>query len=566
MRTIIRLAGIIVFAGLFFFQIDAQIPDRNRSLWAYDNIHIPPANAVNDKRDAVIVAVVDDAFRLSHKELKNFVYKNPLEIPGNQWDDDGNGYVDDVSGWDISDHDNDVSVPEGRDKVFFHGTYIAGIITKIATLHYGEKANECIKIMPVKVLPDQANRTYVRDGYKGIRYAMENGADIICLAWSGGNPGDEDLKIIREAYQKGILIIASAGNFNDEKIPNPALAPEVLAVSGVNTNYQKEEKSNYGMQVDIAAPATAVKGAHPEKDNAYIHDNGTSPAAALVAGCAAIILSKKEGLKPSDVKEALLNTATPFSGNFSTYGGKMGAGIVNLKNALDYITNDSDRSQYYSSLRSKGTIVADAQTPRNEWKINPEGGYHGFYLEPDISGIKKPEKHAFSIMVNDTVWNAYNLSQTPHRLFVPASSIIINMQNSRLKKRERFKINYYGKTIDSTKLYCSGTRYLNLQKGNVDDGSGENNYANCCSCKWIITVPPGKKIKFTFDKMDTQPNVDFVYLVDGKTAIPANIIAKFSGNNQPPVVFSRTNEVLVWFVTDNAVTAQGWQFHYETVE
>ena len=180
--------------------------------------------------------------------------------------------------------------------------------------------------------------------------------------------------------------------------------------------------------------------------------------------------------------------------------------------------------------------------------------------------IKKPEKHSFSIVVNDTVWNEYNLSKVPLQLFIPSSSLRVKVENTSFRKNDLLKISYQGKTIDSTRLYCSGTHYRNQVSGSIDDGSGENNYTNNCSCRWIITVPEGKRIKFTFDQMDTQPNIDFVYLVDGKTAIPENFIAKFSGQNIPPVVVSRTNEVLVWFVTDSSSTGQGWQFQYETLE
>jgi len=169
-------------------------------------------------------------------------------------------------------------------------------------------------------------------------------------------------------------------------------------------------------------------------------------------------------------------------------------------------------------------------------------------------------------MVNDSVWNSYNLSNIPPQIFVPSSSLKLVMESTSLRKKDLFKINFHGKTVDSTSLYCSDTRYLDLESGRIEDGSGENNYANKCSCRWIITVPPGKRIKFTFDQMDTQANVDYVYLVDGQTAIPENFIAIFSGQNIPPVVYSRTNEVLVWFVTDKSSTGQGWQLHYETVE
>ena len=420
--------------------------------------------------------------------------------------------------------------------------------------------------MPVKVLSDQANNTYLKDGYQGIKYAMENNADIICLAWSGGDPGPDELKIIEEAYKKGILLVSAAGNFNTEKISYPALSPLVLAVGGLTTDFQKEENSNFGDAIDISAPAWEVMGAHPEKDNAYIHDSGTSAATALVSGAAAILMSKKAGLNQYGVKEALLNAAKPFSTQFNTYGGKMGAGILNLESAIDYIEHPLSRNKHYSALRSKGSIVVTAQSVTQSWVVSPSGSYHGFYLTPQISGIKKPGKHAFSIIVNDTLWNEYVLANVPEQIYVPAQSLKVEMPDHKIKKNEVFQIDYYGKTVDSTTLYCRETKYLSQESGVVTDGSEGNHYANNCSCKWIISVPEGKKIKFTFTAMDSEPNVDYVYLVDGRIAIPENFIAKFSGQNLPPIIQSNSNEVLIWFVTDKITTGQGWQFHYETVK
>ncbi len=566
MKIAIRPASIIMLAGFFSLQSVAQTEPDNPDFWAFDSIHIPASNSTIDQQDPIIVAVVDDAFRLSHKALKEFIYRNPLEIPGNQFDDDGNGYADDEYGWDISDNDNDVSVPDGLDKVYYHGTYIASLITRVAGLHYGKEAGRRIKIMPVKVLSNQATRTYIRDGYKGIQYAMNNGADIICLAWSGGNPGPADLQILQEAHDKGILLIAAAGNFNEERVQYPASEPAVLAIAGINRKFLKEEHSSFGMKVDISAPAEHVQGAHPEKDNAYIYEKGTSAAAGLVTGCAAVILSKNEGLQPADVKNALLNASTPFDEHFSSFGGKMGAGVVHLEHAIDYVTRPSNRENHYSSLRSSGSISINKESRTRFWDINPAGGYQGFYLEPDISGIKKPEKHLLRIEVKDSIWNEYHLSNIPPRLFVPASSLRVTMLNTTFGKKDVLTIHYQGETVDSTRLYCRDTRYLDLESGHIDDGSGTNNYANNCSCKWIITAPAGKRIKFTFDQMDTQANVDYLYLVDGQTAIPENIIGLFSGQNIPPVVYSRTNEVLVWFVTDQDTNRQGWQFHYEFID
>ena len=551
-----------MLASYSYCNLNGQLTNEDIN-WAYQCVSIPEFKSEHDHLHSVIVAVVDDGFRLTHNELKGFGYRNPIEIPGNQLDDDGNGYVDDTFGWDISDHDSDVSVPEGRESISYHGTYIASIITRIARQHYGKDASNWVKIMPVKVLSDQAGNTYIKDGYKGIQYAIDNGADIICTAWSGGNPGSEELQVISEAYKKGILIIGSAGNFSEERIFFPAAAPEVLAVAGVSKNSQKENTSNYGMEVDLSAPAEAVKGAHPIADNAYFEDGGTSPSAALVAGCAAVLLSKNRDLTPSMIKEILVNTSTPFEENVIDYGGKMGAGIVNLENAINYLMRPDERISYFSSLRPKSTLIISSENADQHWVITPPGGYHGFYLEPDASGLRKPDKHTIVINVEDTVWNRYSLSRIPPQLFVPSSTMKLNLEQNSFKKKDVFRINYYGKTIDSTTLYCGGTRYLSIESGTIDDGSGPKDYANNCSCKWQITVPPGRRIRFTFDRMDTQGNIDFVYLVDGRTAIPENLIAKFSGQTLPPVVVSRSNDVLVWFVTDKTVTGQGWRFHYE---
>lgn len=141
-----------------------------------------------------------------------------------------------------------------------------------------------------------------------------------------------------------------------------------------------------------------------------------------------------------------------------------------------------------------------------------------------------------------------------------------NTQNGSFKKKDIFKIKYQEKPINSTKLYSKETRYISLEEGVIEDDSKLNNYANNCSCSWIITVPIGKRIKFTFDELNTQSNAYFIYLVDGKTAIPKNIFAKLNGQNIPPVFYSRTNEVLVWFLSDNTATAKGWRFKYEAVD
>ena len=115
---------------------------------AYESLHIPDLRKAALK-GVILVAVIDDAFNLNHRSLKNYIYKSTREIPGNGIDDDGNGYADDISGWDAADNDWDVSVPQGRGDFFYHGTMIAGSIAMVAERCFGTQAAEHLKLLPV---------------------------------------------------------------------------------------------------------------------------------------------------------------------------------------------------------------------------------------------------------------------------------------------------------------------------------------------------------------------------------------------------------------------------------
>jgi len=199
--------------------------------------------------------------------------------------------VDDIHGWDASDGDNDVTLPKGRETEFYHGTYIAGIITTVFEQYYGAESAKYLKIMPVKVLSDKAKNTYLADGYKGIKYASDIGVDIICCAWSGGAASNEEKEIVRNAIAKGIVIVGSAGNFYSEKVETPSALPGVISVAAVDSAFRKVKASNFEMRVDMSAPGEKVYGAYPVADNAYSYFDGTSPASAIIAGSMTVLKS-----------------------------------------------------------------------------------------------------------------------------------------------------------------------------------------------------------------------------------------------------------------------------------
>ncbi|MCX6305168.1 MAG: S8 family serine peptidase [Bacteroidetes bacterium] len=517
-------------------------------------------NMVRQKAAAgavVKVAVIDDGFRLSHLSLKDFIYTNRLESPGNFQDDDNNGYQDDLHGWDISDNDPDVSVPKGRENMFYHGTYVAGIIANLFQSCFGGDAGKVLQIIPVKVLSDHANNLYLQDGYKGIKYASDLGADIICCAWSGGKISEEEKSILDGAIRKGIMIIGSAGNLYAEKVDPPASYAGVFCVAALDSTLKKSRYSNYGMRIDIAAPGDSVYGPHPLADNAFIHENGTSPATAIITGCAAMLKAINPKASASDIFDALTNTATPVDSLNLSWCGKLGAGLPDMSKAIAYISDPDYKFSGFASSRSKGKIFFRKKERLQTWNIRPYGAYKGVH----ISSVCPDNRKIVKIYTGDSLWYNGTLGGLSKWMFIPGSRFKVELQPKTGLPKD-LGLSYYMETIDSTSLYCHDIQYVSADNGSIEDGSGDGNYANNSSCKWQISVPADKRIRLEFSDIDTQPNVDFVWIFDGTSTLPENLLAKFSGITQPPVITSLSNKILVWFLTDGHSVGKGWKLSY----
>ena len=510
----------------------------------------------------IVIAVVDDGFRFSHRDLAPFIYNNPGEIRDNNIDDDNNGYIDDYNGWDVSDNDNDVSPPKGREEEFYHGTAISGIICDMLKKAYGDD-NRKFCILPVKVISSQSQNTAILDGYKGIRYAISLNPDIICCAWSGGNPSDEEKAIIEEALMKGIIVIASAGNFYAEKVEFPSGLPDVWSIAATDSLNRKLDNSSFGMRVDFALPGINIKAPYPAADNSYFMPQGTSVATAVMAGCAAIVKVSFPDAGRAMVEEALKNTCQPIDSLNIRYCGKLGAGIPDISKALLYLGDTGYRFSAHNPSLSRGTLVFNPQQGEQTLDIKPAGAYQGFFLQ--LIGNSGKQKGTVKILSGNRILLESRVSELARIIYVNGSSLRVEL-DAPPKTVKNLKFSYYPKTIDSTRLYCSDISYFNTLNGEICDGSGNSDYANNCSCKWLITVPQGKRIRLEFPEFDTQAKIDFVWLFDGDETLPGNVIAKFSGPEIPPHVTSATNKVLVWFVTDGSVTRKGWCMKYSAVD
>jgi subtilisin family serine protease len=568
----LRPALINILTGLLllFYCLPASSGQKNQSV--NDTLRNPAAfppeyrllnlpDARPGKGGIVRVAVVDDGFRLSHKTLRDFIFTNKKEIRGNYQDDDENGFTDDLNGWDLADNDNNVSVPSDREDFFYHGTYVAGIITGIFSRYYGAEASKYLEIIPVKVVPNKAKNKYYTEGYKGIRYASDLGADIICCAWSGGLCGDEQKKIVAEAVGKGILVIGASGNFFSEKAEAPSSLPGVFCVASIDSLLHKSKRSNFGMRIDISAPGDSIYGPHPVADNAFIHENGTSPATALIAGCAAILKALNPAATAGEIRMALMNTAMPVDSLNLSYCGKLGAGMPDLARAAKYITEPGYRYRNFTPSLPEGTISYKKKQSPSAWTIAPIGAYNGIHLQTNsVDGNRE-----LTIFNGDTVLFSGEINKLSRWQFFQGSRFRVAL-NPKSGFPKEMELQYYMETIDSTTLYCQGEQEITGDSGTITDGSGPVNYANQSACKWIITVPAGKRIRIEFPFIDTEPNVDYVWIFEGTGTLQENILAKFSGTNHPPVITTFGNQALIWFLTDSKTNGKGWEMKYTSVD
>lgn len=297
-------------------------------LWGFDNtgqgggkagadIRAPAAWQIGTGDRRTVVAVIDTGIDYFHPDLQENLWKNRGEVPANGIDDDQNGHVDDVHGYDFVSRDSDPMDDHT------HGTHVAGTIGAVGDNQRGV-AGICwqVSLMAVKAFDEKGDGD-LAGVVDAIRYAIVNGARVINASWGGDSRSRALEEAIAEANSKGVLVVAAMGNEKTDSFFYPAAYPDVMGVVASDPKDQRAMFSNFGYYADVAAPGENIFSTIP--NNGYDYLSGTSMAAPHVSGLAALILSKRPEFTALQVANIIRNTVDPIGADKPVGSGRINA-------------------------------------------------------------------------------------------------------------------------------------------------------------------------------------------------------------------------------------------------
>lgn len=384
----------------------------------------------------VIIGITDSGVKWNHPDLRANIWINPFEadagmsvnwdegtyIGGNGIDDDGNGKIDDLVGWDFADNDNNPYQPLAAND---HGTHVAGCAGAAFNNSIGGSGScPVVSLMCCKGAPSTIPMENITGGYDMIKYCSENGAAVINASWGGQtNSLNYANQVVNYATNLGSLVVSSAGNDNQEHnssyLDAPSDCPNAVCVAATNQFDGKTDFSDYGAPIDVCAPgieilSTVIAG------NGYGSYQGTSMSSPLVAGVAALIKATNPLLTPAELKQRLMDTAdwiydvNPTYAATTTTPAKLGTGRVNafaatMSDKIPYLGIDdyaiSEANGDGDGVPNPGELISLDLLVSN--LINP---YTGLEWELATNIIAKLRCNIPGVVVVDSVASYGNLS------------------------------------------------------------------------------------------------------------------------------------------------------------
>ncbi len=348
--------------------IDSLFPDA----WWLEKISAGLAWELSRGDTTIVIGIIDTGVDYTHRDLRDNIWHNRGEIPDNETDDDRNGFVDDVIGWDFVDAP---SLPAGGDYLerdndpmddFGHGTYVAGCAAAESDNPdcYPSIGFDC-RIMPLRA--GNANGTLEEDDIAAaLLYGVSNGAAIINMSFGDVVASPLLREVVTVAHDAGVVLVASAGNATNGGIHYPSGFQEVIAVGATDAFDRATNFSNYGPSVDIMAPGDEI-GSTILGGECGLWDlsSGTSYASPIVAGVAGLVLSVNPALSPDDVMNIIRSSADDIYVN--GWDSLTVNGRVNARRAVESAAFGADAEarilspEIDSGIRGRVAVVGNVQ-------------------------------------------------------------------------------------------------------------------------------------------------------------------------------------------------------------
>lgn len=338
----------------------------------------------------VVIGIIDVAVMTQHEDLSANIFTN-WKDPIDGVDNDGNGYIDDLHGWDAADNDNDANPPVVS---FSHGTHVAGCASAVTDNAKGIASigYKC-RIMPIKAKTSASTGAALDATYEGFDYAVSCGyVDVINMSYGGAGYSYVYQAIIDAAYSKGIIVAAAAGNDGLNTPYYPCAYDHVICVAATNSQDKKSGFSNYGTQVDIAAPGSNIYSTLPLNLNppisGYTSWDGTSMASPIVAGVLAAMKSSNPALTPDLAETCLKSSAFNINSLNPNYVGLLGAGRVDAQGAITCVTPTTAPIANFSNVVECGGVTHFTDLTQNiatSWSWDFGNGQNSNHFHPSIT-------------------------------------------------------------------------------------------------------------------------------------------------------------------------------------
>ncbi len=534
--------------------------------------------------EEMVLAVIDTGIDYKHPDLSANMWHNAGEIPGNNIDDDNNGYVDDYYGYDFYNNDGDPWDDHS------HGTHCAGTIGGVGDNNIGVAGvNWQVKIMALKFLSAYGSGSYA-DAVEAILYASDQGAKLSSNSWGGSGYSQALKDAVEYAKNKGCLFVAAAGNSaaNSDYSPlYPAAynSTNIISVAALDHKNNLAWFSNYGATtVDLGAPGVYILSTLP--NNSYGKYSGTSMATPHVSGACALVWGQKPTLTAAQVKATILEAAEPIA---ALTGKSTTGGCLNVFNAIqkeddevppaaisDLVTTGKTFKSITLSWTASGddgltgtatgydlrysseTITADNFSSATQVAGEPTPKAAGTMESVIVSGLEYNTTYYFALKVKDNVGNWSTLSNV--KSGVTATPTIIfqdNMENGSGNWSAQSPWAQTDETAKST-ITCWSDSPQSLYDNNID--------VSLTSSTLDLTKLKSASIKF-WHKYALEKNYDYGYVeISSDNGSSWTQIKSYTSmqnswvNESLDINAYAGKEIKIRFrlVTDYSITTDGW--------